>query len=76
MFFIRFLQVTAGTRDGTGQSYEETREAIYQNKPSNHHQLQFLYLKISGQVIYRIQGIEAFEQSFLREIAHSLGILS
>jgi hypothetical protein len=44
MFFIRFLQVTAGTRDGTGQSYEETREAIYQNKPSNHHQLQFLYL--------------------------------
>ena len=41
MFFIRFLPITAGTPDGPGQSYEETRETIYQCKFSDHHQLQF-----------------------------------
>ena len=34
------------------------------------------YLKIGGQVIYRIQDIEAFEQSCLRGIAHVFGIMS
>ncbi len=34
------------------------------------------YLKIGGQVIYRIEDIEAFEQSCLRGMAHVLGIMS
>jgi len=34
------------------------------------------YLKIGGRTMYRIEDIEAFEQSCLRGIAHVLGIMS
>jgi predicted DNA-binding transcriptional regulator AlpA len=34
------------------------------------------YLKIGGRTMYRIEDIEAFEQSCLRGIAHIQGIMS